>query len=465
MSLSERIPQPVQWHEGMFLSPHHFQQQQIYYDKMLCHVMGQAHPDYWGIYELEVDQSQLASGRVIVNKLHCVMKDGLVIQYEAERDDRGARPVLDLKLDECEDIEEDQRFITIQVAVPVRGVAAARSASAEAARFLSEEDPAIPDENTGDNPVGVCRLRPRLSLVAREKTSSSFSSIPLLRIDRRSGDVCSLADYEPPMLRMVRKEFVNRESLAQRIASVLRDVRIKADRLSRAARNQQGSAINDLQAMSIAAMVAGLPGLEVLLTSGTAHPSQVYQAVAQLAGQMAALHRGCIPPELPPYRHEDMEPGFTRALDFIEAELARVNLSHTSIPVDKDDKNVFRLLLEEAWQDRSIVLELKSARGVDDDNTRRWLRHCLIATDSTLGALSKSRLLGASAESIDGDMELDIHSHSGTVLCRITWQEPFIRPGETLTISCTESDLADYAPEGMVYFRPFDSVSNGGEQA
>ena len=137
MTASIKIPQAVQWHEGMFLSPQHFQQQQIYYERLQRHLMEQAQPYYWGIYQLEVDTKALRDGLVIIEKLHCVMPDGLIVEYDAEQDKNGGSDGLRLDVKGHPDVEEDQRYITVQIAVPVRGAGAASTANTAINRFTS----------------------------------------------------------------------------------------------------------------------------------------------------------------------------------------------------------------------------------------------------------------------------------------------------------------------------------------
>jgi len=51
MELYDELPEPVQWSEGMLLSPHHFQQNHIYWEAQMQHQMGWIQPNFWGLIE------------------------------------------------------------------------------------------------------------------------------------------------------------------------------------------------------------------------------------------------------------------------------------------------------------------------------------------------------------------------------------------------------------------------------
>ena len=45
----DKLPDQVHWTEGMFLSPHHFQQSTIYLENLLAHQLQRVSPFYWAL--------------------------------------------------------------------------------------------------------------------------------------------------------------------------------------------------------------------------------------------------------------------------------------------------------------------------------------------------------------------------------------------------------------------------------
>ena len=62
MTFKEPPPDRIQWHEGMLLSPQHFQQESARVDALLAWHGLIANPYGWGVRTLEIDQGLLATG-------------------------------------------------------------------------------------------------------------------------------------------------------------------------------------------------------------------------------------------------------------------------------------------------------------------------------------------------------------------------------------------------------------------
>lgn len=79
--MSQRLPEKIQWAEGMLLTPQHFQQQDHYWQAMLQFSRALQQPYHWGIVDCQIDQAALHEGQLVVEKLQAVMPSGLFVQY------------------------------------------------------------------------------------------------------------------------------------------------------------------------------------------------------------------------------------------------------------------------------------------------------------------------------------------------------------------------------------------------
>ena len=68
----------IQWHEGMLLAPHHFQNQDARIENLLFFHLSHLCPFFWGVKHLVIDENMLGSGRVRVSRIEGTMPDGLV---------------------------------------------------------------------------------------------------------------------------------------------------------------------------------------------------------------------------------------------------------------------------------------------------------------------------------------------------------------------------------------------------
>lgn len=66
----------VVWKEGLFLRPQHFQQNDRYYAYEMMTRTKELGSNMWGLFHLEIDQSYLRSGKIVVNSASGVMPDG-----------------------------------------------------------------------------------------------------------------------------------------------------------------------------------------------------------------------------------------------------------------------------------------------------------------------------------------------------------------------------------------------------
>ena len=60
--ITDPPPDRIQWHEGMLLSPQHFQQEAARVDALVAWHTLASSPYSWGIRKLELDQSLLVAG-------------------------------------------------------------------------------------------------------------------------------------------------------------------------------------------------------------------------------------------------------------------------------------------------------------------------------------------------------------------------------------------------------------------
>lgn len=97
MTTLSTLPQPVCWFEGMMLSPQHFQQNHIYWERQLEFLTQSLQPYQWGILSMRVDESRLLEGVVEVTALRAIMPDGLLVDYDGLTTEPAAlRLALDL---------------------------------------------------------------------------------------------------------------------------------------------------------------------------------------------------------------------------------------------------------------------------------------------------------------------------------------------------------------------------------
>jgi|GEM_PF-371951 len=69
----------VVWKEGMFVTPHHFQQSEGYQDEILHYKLKSAFPFGWGVLRFDLNRNALANGNITITQLQLIMPDGTAI--------------------------------------------------------------------------------------------------------------------------------------------------------------------------------------------------------------------------------------------------------------------------------------------------------------------------------------------------------------------------------------------------
>jgi len=84
MAGAYELPEAIQWHEGMLLSPQHFQQLSLRQEELMAYHLRMVSPFHWGVTHLKHDPVLLVSGTYRITELEGIMPDGLVVSRSSQ---------------------------------------------------------------------------------------------------------------------------------------------------------------------------------------------------------------------------------------------------------------------------------------------------------------------------------------------------------------------------------------------
>ena len=449
------VPDAIQWHEGMLLTPQHFQQAGLRSEALLSYQLALAAPYHWGVTRSVVDSTALVGGAYRLQDLEGVLPDGTVVSYSG-----ADGSVLEVML---EPLQEQMKSapVTVWLAVAARELGGS-SVGGDLARFESREGLATVDENTGESEIRIPRLRPRLRLMVGERPPAKYVSMPLARVGY-ANETYALTSYVPPQLRVAVDT-----RLGQLCAQVATRVRETASFLSEQAASsgaigQSGRSIASENDQQIRALVAGLPVFEAVLGSGRAHPFNLYLALCSMVGQAAGVGGATLPPLLPPYQHEDALASFERAVRFILTMVDQVQLNYAVLPF-RFANAVFSLQLESGWLGDSFTLGVRGGQGVRESDVINWIDGALIGSAVLAQSMRERRVLGPARRRIDRDDGLDLVAPRGVMLFSIEADPEFIEKRGSLTIFNTSANAEKGRPaEIVLYVRKSDEAGGGAD--
>lgn len=437
---ARHIPEAIQWHEGMLLAPQHFQQSALRQEELLGYHALLLAPYHWGIRKLKFDPDLLISGLFRVVELEAVMPDGLVVAYPYEDD-----TVLDCDLNPYLETMKS-RPLTIFLAIPARKLSTP-AMKGDLPRYGSVEGRAVYDENSFDNELVIPRLRPKLHLLVDEAPPQKYVYFPLAGIIL-ANETISSTRFIPPTLQISTDSALG--EMCQTIAVLIRQKAIYlSEKMLSPSLARKGPMLFDSRLM-IHSLVAGLPQFEALLNSNAAHPFALYLSLCSIAGQIAALGGGYIPPVLPAYNHNDLQQSFQQIKQYITRMIEEgILISHTPIPFDFEE-GTFSLSLESKWLTRNLVIGAKTRPGMTEEEMVHWLEKALIGSRSSIENLKGKRVLGAQRKQIDAEDEL--MPTRGACLFSIAVDPEIIKEHERLEIQNLSDPSGQKGPGEIVLY-------------
>jgi type VI secretion system protein ImpJ len=310
--MSERKLNPVAWMEGMFLRPHHLQQQDLAADARLHYHLRSVDPFHWGIRELAIDEEALGEGRIVILRLEAVMRDGTIVRFP------GNAVVETRQFDPKR--EKVEVFLGLRQRSTTDPNAGAPGVTARNARWVVQESEA-PDWNRGGNESAVEVLAPnvRVLISGEEAELELYESFKLAEIEATDDSKRPFAlsrDYVPPLL-AVQASPVLAEDMA-RIANLV------AARVRVAAGQTQTFSVQSTPVLWMRYTLArAAPLLRHLASTGATHPFPLYTALVEIAGALGAFHLEDAA-ELPLYDHENLALCYRELLAFINDKLERI---------------------------------------------------------------------------------------------------------------------------------------------
>ncbi|MCR5224681.1 MAG: type VI secretion system baseplate subunit TssK, partial [Alphaproteobacteria bacterium] len=235
----------VQWYEGMLISPQHFQQSENYLQH-LFREFSSAHSAFgYGVYDLKIDTSALASGVIRVLNARGIFKDGLFFDFDALHDKPLERNLSDY-------FAVNSTPVKIYLAAPARKTGE-NQLTGDMARYYSSEVSNVCDENTGENPINISTLKPQMKLLMENEIDARYTYFPIFEAQKSvDGGVVS-TDYIAPYITI--NEHSKISEMCREVAQIIRGkVSYFADRKDNYSRTASEGSMASLRALIQAAL-------------------------------------------------------------------------------------------------------------------------------------------------------------------------------------------------------------------
>ena len=440
MSKPAPINERIEWHEGMLLSPQHFQQLSGRLDSLVGWQTLAAAPFSWGIRRLTFDNGLLPGGLLRLLELEAILPDGTAVQYSAANPEHGT---LELSLAPyAEDMTNEPLnvYLTMPIATPARH----RSA---AVRFRSVAGAPVEDEVSDAEPANISRLLPLLALSAGSVPPGTHVHLRLGNV-YKDNEVVRFGDVLPPLMEVTRDN-----PLWTSVAGLLGQLRGKAAFVAKQTAVPSSRVDDRLAHLELKdrlrSLLSGLPQTEAVLRTPHLHPLPLYWALCSLLASLSQLRPGGLPPVPMDYNHADPSSVFKPLLLALQDAVSEVSQEYREHKFEFRH-GAFETQLQPQWlSGPRIVVGL---RGQSDKDLVAWMESAIIGAQSVYPSLRERRVLGAVRTPIESADELGLRPGSGYLLYAIQTQAELTAAGEQLIIANANEGNTAQRPQEIVLF-------------
>ncbi|SAL38933.1 type VI secretion system baseplate subunit TssK [Caballeronia telluris] len=323
------------WHEGLILTPQHFQQQERWLNVAQRQFASLAIAEPWGIIDVQLDEDTLAAGRLTLSRLKLRLTDGTLI-------DSSAMDVLPRPRDLTRDLPSDVQSVTILAALPLL------NADGSNCRFDDEtlsrprryfrEFVEVPDLNgTGVEELSV--ERHAVHLLFDFEPHADHVVCPIARLVRGvRGQFEVDRAFVPPCLTLAAHER-HQERIAR-----LSDILLARSAALAARRSERIDQIAEFGVADVSlfwllhCIHTHWPKLSFLGTHPNQPPERLYDVLATLSGALMTFSTGTSLAAIPPYEHAKQDEIFS-ALEALIRDLLDAIIPSRVIPIGLTHKS------------------------------------------------------------------------------------------------------------------------------
>ena len=289
----EATSKPIFWHEGLFLQPHHFQWQDLYFQSLIEPLNRYLHPAMWGTGKIKIHEEALSNNvfNVISGEFrfrdmtHAIYPGNAVLEsrnFENAWKDKGKPFNVYIGLRKLsrsgKNVSDPLQYQTYSM-LPTR--------------FTSDSDTeTLADFYEGSEDLPIERLRYVLKLFwENEKTRiGDYEILPLAQLENNKGEIILSREYIPPVLSIFssRVLFSTVKNISEIIATMVN--RLETSKTDRGVHTAEFGTKDMVFLLTLRTLNRFVLILRHLLGKGAAvHPWTVYGVLCQLIGELSTF--------------------------------------------------------------------------------------------------------------------------------------------------------------------------------
>jgi type VI secretion system protein ImpJ len=329
----------VIWSQGMFLLPHHFQQETRYLEHLVDSRVRSLATHGWGFTSLELDEALLAVGRLGLIRARGVLPDGT--PFHITQTDPAPPP-----LDVPSTLKDEIIYLAAPMARPgtnqvafstegQNGSGNERNDALDLMRYRVLDQDVRDATNIGDEPEAVQTGSLALRLLPARELNDGYAALGVARVAERRADQQVILDtsYVPPQTRLDATQHL------AAMASLLHGLVRQRAQLLASRMGQLNTGVSELaDFLMLQALNRADPLFRQHAGSPHQHPEALHRDCLQLAGDLATfVSENRLASDYPLYRHDDLRGSFAPLLEDLRRMLSVV-LERNALQIDLVDR-------------------------------------------------------------------------------------------------------------------------------
>jgi type VI secretion system protein ImpJ len=346
-----KAPQRIIWSEGMFMSPHHMQQLDLYHESLVETRLGSVCLYPWGVASMQFDMEALRAGQVSLLEFFGILPDGLSVAFEAGQEESpAARPVEG-------HFRPTQQLLEVYLGIPkersdVESYGAAGKLGASP-RFSPRSRP-VGDLHASTSVIHVSFAQRNMKLLFGDEPRDDFDSLKIAELARdKSGSLVLVDNYVPPCLRIGASPFIMNE-----LRSLLRLIVSKQRQIATRRRHRDESSLEFTASdvtlfLELHALNGIIPFLSHVIEAGNMRPHELYLMLSRLGGQLCTFSAEADPSVMPPFQFTNLRATFEELFRRLMELMRSVALEQCiTVPLERGADGLYRAKLEDERIDR-----------------------------------------------------------------------------------------------------------------
>jgi type VI secretion system protein ImpJ len=303
----------VVWTKGMFLSPQHFQAQDLYFEDLVHSRFGASHFANYGVTDLQIDADSVANGLFKLTGARGVLPDGETFDMPGSDELPPSRQF-------AQNWPTSEETLDVYLSLPERrlnarnvALAGQQDGSGPADTRYTSETKLLPDDNQGSDERPVQLGKKTFRLLFGTEFRDGYSSLRIAQLERSgTGTPVLRPSFVAPCLDLASSEYLM--GLLRRQVEILltNSAQLSGSRRETGKSTASFSASEIDKFWMLHTFNSHLPELKHIFKTRRGHPEVAYVAMLRLAGALSTFALEGGPGTLPDYDHDDLGPCFQK---------------------------------------------------------------------------------------------------------------------------------------------------------